>query len=199
MAAISAAEIPVNFIGTQQGHWQGVPEFPLVNGQTFDPDHESQWGILASRMALELPRRLQHVRGPIDMALIHLGTNDAFTGRSAENIIQSLASITATLRNYSPQVIICIAQIAAPGTGRSIPALNQALPDAARQWSSDVSPVFTVDLATNFNFNDMTYDGLHPNYYGEEWLGERWFDAIKTILSQRVIQVDNTSSAADTE
>ena len=29
----------------------------------------------------------------------------------------------------------------------------------------------------------MTYDGLHPNYLGEAWLGQRWFAALQHAMN----------------
>ena len=129
------AGVAVDFIGTQTEHFRGVPEFPVVNGQKFDQDHESQWGILASRMADELPRRLSHVRSPFDYALIHLGTNDAFSGRSADDILTSLQSMVTTLRKFDPNVTILIAQIAEPSLPRSLTQLNAALPAAVTEMA----------------------------------------------------------------
>ena len=172
----------VDFLGTSESHFQGTPEFEAHKGQEFDPQHEAEWGVMTSAVAERISGRLEGLPQDIDFALIHLGTNDALVGRSPENIIGSLSTIIAALRAHAPEIKIVVAQIADPGTPRPIPEFNRLLPAAMAALSTAESPVAVADCWQGFNPDEMTWDGLHPNWDGEIFIADRFFVAMEPLL-----------------
>ena len=175
-------DFQVDFLGTSSSHFQGTPEFEAYKGQEFDPEHEAEWGVMTSAVAQRISGRLEGLPQEIDFALIHLGTNDALVGRPPENIIGSLSAIIAALRAHAPQVKIIVAQIAEPGTPRAIPQFNAQLPAAMATLSTAESPVAVADCWQGFNPDEMTWDGLHPNWDGEIFIAERFLLAMEPLF-----------------
>lgn len=111
-----------------------------------------------------------------DIALIHIGSND-----SDSIVAITTANIEAMidiLRAKNKHVVIFLAKLI---TGWK--AINKNIETIAAKKSTPRSPVIVVDMASGF-INDPkaagthTFDWVHPNPRGQQFMAERWFNAI---------------------
>lgn len=193
------SELEFDFVGSLQKH-QGEhanhsPPQPDYKGQSFDRDHEGHFGwtvdeILNGRGFVYGPGKLaEWVAGyDADIALVHLGTNDAFKGQSNESTIDELKEVIRILREDNPRITILLARLIPvnrnPGDADPIESLNAAIPRVAEAMHTEQSPVIIVDHASGFDPESDTYDGVHPNVSGERKMARRWFDAIMDVVQQ---------------
>lgn len=171
------SNVKVDMVGTVTTNFEGDPEFPDHKGQQFDNEHEGRWGWTAGKVAETLPLVLKKVDA--DVALIHLGSNDFLLGKGPRPVLEAHEAIIAALRADNPKIKIFVAQLIPNGAPRALPAFNKALPAAAKEWSTEQSPVYVVDMVTDFKLDDMTYDQLHPEENGEAFMATRWFEALQ--------------------
>ena len=168
---------------------------PAYRGLNFDLDHE---GHFAWRIG-EIINGRSHDNGSgkgkladwlksyeIDIALIHLGTNDAFQRLPHNVTTTNLKTIIKQLRESNPEVVIILAQLIpaaqSPGDDEAVESLNKIIPQIAASMNTDKSPVIVVDHFTGFDLSSDTYDNVHPTASGEEKMGQAWFDAINDYL-----------------
>lgn len=173
----------------------GPPPQPDYKGLKFDRDHE---GHFAWRVG-EIINGRAHDNGSgkgkladwlktydIDIALIHLGTNDAFQRLPHKVTKQNLQTIVNLLRQDNPRVVIMLAQLIpaaqSPGDDEAVIALNNVIPEFASSMNTKESPVIVVDHFSGFDLKKDTYDNVHPTASGEEKMGQAWFDAINSYL-----------------
>lgn len=126
---------------------------------------------------------------PADVVLMHLGTNDVWSGTAPATILQAYTTILTRLRASNPGVRLLVAQLipldpegcaACPARVR---ALNAAIPGWAASQSTAASPVQVVDQASGFLVDADTKDRVHPNRAGSLKMARRWFDALAPLLS----------------
>lgn len=181
---LTDAGYSVDFVGSENRTKDGR-NFP---DGSFDPDHEGHWGwrtdeILNGRSGQgKLSDWLQEYTP--DIALVHLGSNDALQYNSVTSTIDELRQTIAVLRQDNPNVVIFIAQLI-PSTGsrnQQITALNAQIPALVDGENSLNSPVILVDQNSGFNASTDTYDGIHPNESGEAKMAQRWFEALENHL-----------------
>lgn len=189
------AGYPVDFVGTQNTT-QGRQPFPDSN---FDPDHEARWGwrtdeILNGRPSVPDSGKLSDwlTQYTPDVALVHLGSNDAFQGNSAKSTIEELRQVIQILRADNPNVTIFLAQIISvvnrvspvrdQTRNERVMELNALIPALVESEDSAESPVILVDQFTGFDAVADNYDGVHPNLEGEAKMAARWFEALDPYL-----------------
>ena len=181
----------VDFVGSMQGVYNGVPRFP-----DFDQDHEGHWGwrideiIWGESGTPGNPdfERLETWAATFDphIALIHLGTNDLIQpdDGNVPLAILELTQVIDILRNQNPNIAIVLAQII-PTTvfgNHLIPQLNGQIAGLAVQGNTPESPLVLVNQWLDFIANVDTYDGIHPNEQGEIKMSDKWFDALVNQL-----------------
>lgn len=167
----------VDFVGTLNGPSRRMTSY----GDDFDRDHEGHWGWRVDQIIAKLPRWLD--RYPVDIALIHLGTNDIFQSQPVTETIQEMGQLIEILRQKNPSMAILIAQlIPARMHEKEIREYNDLLDDLAQKHTTDESPIVIVDQFSGFDNQNDTFDGTHPNQSGEEKMAQKWFDALKLIL-----------------
>ena len=176
--ALEAEGYPVDFVGTQYGTWNGDSRY-----SDYDQDHEGHWGwradeILAgigSWTAATLP----------DVLLIHLGHNDFLQTQSIDSTIDELGQIIDAVRIVNPNATFLLAQVipSAFASLDSIPPFNDRIPLLAAAKHSENSPVLVVDQSTGFDPWQHTYDGIHPNELGEQFMADRWLVPLQAILA----------------
>lgn len=180
--------IPVDFVGSLREHFSGTPDFPPHAGQTFDADHEGHWGwrideILSGRRGDGLAEWLQGYDA--DVVLMHLGSNDIFQDNDLASSLDELREVVRVLRADNAGVAILWARLLpttdAPSTA-AIAELNDAAAELATELTSAESPIHMVDLNSGFDASALTYDGVHPNAAGEEWMAARWYSALQAVL-----------------
>jgi len=195
------ADIEFEFVGsmnTQLGtFFPGTPPQPDHKGHIFDPDHEGHYAWQASDIAYGHNPNNNTGSGRLsewllnydfDIALVHLGTNDAHLGQSNAQITGEIKDVIEALRNDNPHAIVLLALLiptAKSGAKQSpIERLNVSIPSLVSEMNTLESPVILVDQFTGFNAEFDTYDGVHPNARGEDKMAQRWFDAIVAVLSR---------------
>lgn len=196
------AGLEFDFVGSLEKHFpmrsESDPPHPGYRGRSFDRDHEGHFGWTADEIIDG--RRFDNGSGDgrlaewltgydADIALVHLGTNDAFRDGSHESTVRELKEIIGILRADNPEVVVLLAKLIPVGQGpRSadvIESLNEAIQRLAPAVSTERSPVILVDHFSGFDPGAHTYDGVHPNEAGEKLMAERWFDAIMAVTRDK--------------
>ncbi len=170
--------VQFDFVGSLTEHSNGKgPAVAEVDGRAFDPDHEGYWGLRADEVLEKLREAEQHY--PVDIALVHLGTNDVLQGQPIESTVQELKTIIETLRTKNPSVSVLLAR---PGqstwsNAKALPELAEAVSELGPVLDSPTSRVIVVPIDTVLT-PDKTYDALHPNPEGESLIAEAFFKAM---------------------
>jgi len=170
----------VDFVGSLSTDRYG---FSFPDG-TFDHDHEGHWGYRADEIIPSLPGWLAGYDP--DIALIHIGTNDAYDGNSASSTIDEIEQIIDILRNKNAGITIFLAQlIPMPDAdhNNTIDAINAGIPNIASSLDEAGSRIIVVDHNSGWNIGSNTYDGIHPNETGEEVMAQKWFEAFDAYVS----------------
>ena len=182
---LSDAGVDFDFVGNVNGPYEGGKS---GCSEQFDEDHEALWGLRADQM-------IPHVvsAAPVyelDVALIHLGTNDVLQFQSNSGTREELREIINHLRSANPNVVILLAQVIpcdpvgggdpAFGTRCSvgIPNLNGEIAALAASESTGQSPVITVNMHSGFSLGWLR-DHVHPDPQGDEFMAGRWMAALQ--------------------
>lgn len=193
------AGVRVDFVGsmnTQLDRYsKGETPQPDYKGLKFDKDHEGHFAWEASDIVKgrnpnnktgsgSLSDWMKHY--DFDIALVHLGTNDAFNRQSSEQIAGELRQVIESLRRDNPHAVILLAKLIPTkrrkGDSEAVAAVNKVIPEVAKAMNTAESPVLLVDHFTGYDAVTDNYDGVHPNAQGEEKMAQRWFDAIMDAL-----------------
>ena len=171
------------FVGSKRDRHR----YPDYKGHAWEQHHEGHSGWTTGEVLTLLQTTLQSYTP--DIALIHLGTNDAgrigdqnYPDYSVDRIIDELSDIIDLLRLANPSVTVYLAQIIPfgsdePYTNATIDELNERIAYLATSQNTQASPVVAVDMHTGFSDADLD-DGVHPNEQGAEKMAERWAEAI---------------------
>lgn len=193
------SDIQFDFVGSikkqQDRYSKGTPPQPDYKGQSFDRDHEGHFGwnideIIKGRgfdNGSGSGKLEEWVEGyDADIALVHLGTNDAFNRQNNESSVKELKEVIRILREDNPEVTILLAKLIPaklnPGDGEAVESLNEVIPTVVEDMSTEQSPVIMVDHFEGFDVDEHTYDGVHPNEAGEKLMARRWFEAIRSVV-----------------
>ncbi|HHL19663.1 MAG TPA: hypothetical protein ENJ33_08000 [Thiothrix sp.] len=176
----------INFMGTQNQTYDGTRSWPSYNGLPFDQDHEGHSGKTADWILDNLNGyfSIYNENEEIaDIVLIHLGTNDLlWTDDEPLTIKNDIGNVIDKLRTHNPMIKIVLAKITPFNYSGHIldndNAFNATLDALANEKSQDDSPVIIVDMASGYDIDEYTFDGLHPNAVGETLIAQRWFDAL---------------------
>jgi len=174
---LESAGYPVDFVGSNYGTWNGPPPY-----SDYDQDHEGHWGWRADQILVEIGDWAAAAHP--DVVLIHLGTNDLWQGQSIESTISELGQIIDVMRGVNPETTFLLAQLisAYPASLDSIAPFNDEIPVLAAAKHTETSPVLVVDMFTGFDPWQHTYDGVHPNEPGEQFMAERWLVPLEAIF-----------------
>jgi lysophospholipase L1-like esterase len=166
----------VDFVGSLH-----TPEPPSGS----DPDNEGHAAYTAGQVLAELPSWLEAYPAP-DVALVHLGTNDALADISAARTTADLQGIVGVLRARNPSMTILVAQIiptSVESINARIEALNREIGGLAT-LSTPQSPVVIVDLYSGYDGReDNQQGGVHPLTSGEKKMAAGWEMALVPILA----------------
>lgn len=172
----------VDLVGSNREASGGTPSWPDYNGRSFDLDHEGHSGWTAGQVANFLPSWLTGYT--LDIALIHLGTNDLGNNGGVDGALFGLTQVVERLRSANPNVHLYVAHIIpvssawSPVASAAVSDLNDRLSSWASGLQMESSPIRLVDQHSGFSVDSDTYDGAHPNSIGEEKIAQRWFDAL---------------------
>lgn len=170
----------VDFVGSLDTDNKGRT-FPDAS---FDHDHEGHWGWRADEILAELAAWLTGYTP--DVALIHLGSNDAIQGNTVNSTLDEIEDIIGILRNDNARITIFLAQILPlenADWNAKVEGINSGLLTLASNLDEAQSRIILVDQNSGWSIADHTYDGVHPNEAGEERMAQRWFSAFETFYS----------------
>jgi lysophospholipase L1-like esterase len=162
---------------------------PQGCGVAHDGDNEGHGGILATNLASQnqLVPWLAATRP--DVVLMHLGTNDVWSNRSPQQILDAFTVLVNQMRASNPNMRILVAKIIPmnPGScgecGQRVVNFNNAIPAWASARSTSQSPIIVVDQWTGFSTSADTTDGVHPNgTTGIQKISDRWYPALTSVL-----------------
>ena len=171
----------VDFVGSWRGfHGDFWPLGELL-WPWHDLDHEGHWGWETGEVLNRLPGWLQGY--PVDIALVHLGSNDIDRGQSVVSTIDELTGIIGLLRDKNNRVVILLAQII-PIRGIDVTEYNNAITELAPALSNEHSPIVIVDQHSGYNLAVHNYDKYHPNKMGAQRMAEIWYLALRDYLPE---------------
>ncbi|MEZ6115433.1 MAG: GDSL-type esterase/lipase family protein [Pirellulaceae bacterium] len=206
--------------------YQGQDYYTSDTSPTDQAFHEGHPGWTAGQVANSLDGWLGGYTP--DVALIHIGTNDAIQDARFDNgisggveiptsvTISNIESMIQSLQNDNANVTIFVAQIIPVGSFRigyhqsinsNIDAINAAIEADVDSWSTATSQVIMVDHHTGFNAessqypidpNGWTYDDIHPNGVGDAEIASRWHTAIIDWLGQDPAGITLTENSGST-
>ncbi len=179
------------------------PAIPPYRGVPFDFDHEGHVFFQSGEIAGPLPGWMSGSLGSSggytpDIALVHVGTNDALLAIAVPTTVTNLTSIITSLRARNPRVQVLLAKIIstysfldpAGAVNARMTAINDQIDGIAAATDRPDSRVIVVDQNTGFLPNHTvaaptggdTYDGVHPSPAGEEKMARRWLEALQLLL-----------------
>ncbi|MEN8230164.1 MAG: tandem-95 repeat protein [Bacteroidota bacterium] len=170
----------VNFVGSLDTDNKGRT-FPDAS---FDHDHEGHWGWRADEILADLVGWLTGYTP--DVALIHLGSNDAIQGNTVNSTLDEIENIIGVLRDDNSRITIFLAQILPlenADWNAKVEGINEGLNILASNLDEAQSRIILVDQNSGWSIADHTYDGVHPNPAGEERMAQRWFNAFDAFYS----------------
>lgn len=184
-SALSEEGYRFDFVGS---HSEGGWEYPETG---WDRDHEGHSGWTTESIQEELPRWLPGYS--VDIALIHLGTNDA-GGDDVDGSYAAMSAIVDQLRAQNDAVAICIAQILPFGSqlptegeepgadelNRFVVEWNSRLESLVLEMTTTTSPIVLADMHSDFGDADLD-DGVHPSQAGAEKMANEWLDCISKL------------------
>ncbi|NET23773.1 MAG: hypothetical protein F6K07_32780 [Okeania sp. SIO1H5] len=194
----------VDFVGTNR-RWGGSRD---KSKQDWDVDHNCFYSVKASQILDgEMPINGYSAAGEgnlkewapkyqADVAIIHLGTNDARGGKSGEKIFAILAEIIDLLRTHNEEVHIILAKIIPSKDTRKnqrFADLNRVIDAKAESMNTNVSPVYVVDQWEGFDAEEHILDTFHPNHKGSKLMSEKFYPVLREIIQKKK---DQKASAA---
>ncbi len=187
-----------DFVGSMNKQFgAGTPPHGDYKGRKFDPDHEGHFAWTTDEFLRG--RGFDNGSGSgklkdwltkydVDIALIHLGTNDAFMKQTDQSTSDELMAVVTLLREDSPGVIILLAKLIpttrSAGDTAAVNSLNETIVRFAKTAGTVDSPVMLVDQFAGFDGEADLYDMVHPNADGEEKMARKWFEAIQSVLKK---------------
>ena len=192
---LNNAGYDVDFIGSKDTNQYGL----LPKNNDFDRSNEGRSGwradhFLTGRSGIPKLSTLlagnTHDGQPYrpDVALLYVGHNDVFGSQSNSGTANEIGQLIEVLRDRNPNVTVIIGLLHDSGSngGKWVPAirdLNNRLVTLAGQKTTAASPVTTADINTGFDPSVYTFDGQHANTQGEQFMAERWFDALQQVVA----------------
>jgi acyl-CoA thioesterase-1 len=138
--------------------------------------------------AAELPQWCSTDRA--DVVLMMFGTNDTWSNKSTQSILDAYSVVLTDLRAVNPKVIMFVAQITPLNPAgcttceTNVQNLNAQIPAWASSMSTTDSPVFVVDVHSAFTAaaytpgSAYTIDGVHPNPAASALIADKWYTAL---------------------
>ncbi|PVI04656.1 carbohydrate esterase family 3 protein [Periconia macrospinosa] len=172
----------IDFVGGQSG-----PATCTLNGApvSFDPNNEGHSGARATEYAAggNLTRWL-NAQKPVDIIMIHLGTNDMASHYSVSDTIKAYDTLLSEMRASNPAMKIIVSllipidpKLFGQDVTDGIIALNAAL----RDWIAR-NKVLLVDNYTGFDYSTMTIEGEHPNEKGSVFMADHFYPVLKNAI-----------------
>ncbi|MDY7100063.1 MAG: SGNH/GDSL hydrolase family protein [Actinomycetota bacterium] len=174
---LDSARCNYDMVGTQ------TDADPVVDGRTFDADHEGYGGWTADEL-VPVADEASAAEDP-QVVLVHVGTNDLYGEETPRSTAEDVRDLLFALRGNRADVQILLAQII-PGTGieQAVEEYNALLAGVAEEFDDPVSPVTLIDMAAGYDVaEDNGPDGVHPSESGAQKLAQRWFDVLRPAIA----------------
>lgn len=191
---LDSAGIKTDFVGSNSiwfnENRDNLVATPVSNytKHTFDRNHEAFYGIRTDNFLSGFthdsvkyePFEKRVTSYKADIALIHIGTNDKDS--LVEQTRENITAIIDLLRGQNPEIKVLLAQ-----TNTGWKAVNKVVPAIVATLNTPQSPVFMVDMATGFinkpdSVGTMTFDWVHPNVKGQQFMAKRWFTTLYPLV-----------------
>jgi lysophospholipase L1-like esterase len=167
---LTAAGVDVEMVG------------PLANGELAENRHHAVSGITIYGLTEMLAARPLAQPGP-DLVLVMAGTNDAATPGGFRGAPARLGRLLDDLAVQAPSATILVSTLL-PTQPTSIQdgiaALNAELPRVVAQRPQ----VRLVDVGSRVPVEHLP-DGIHPDAWGYQQMGDGWADAALAVLRDR--------------
>jgi len=167
----------VDFVGSKDDFHGDVVD----SLKDFDLDHEGHWAWETGEIGAKLEGWLDN--GPVDIVLLHVGTNDFDRGQSNDSTMKELSSIISKLRKNNPDVVILLAKII-PMKNKDTSEINDSIAILAKDESTKRSPVVIVDQYEGYRPLTDNHDNYHPNTEGERKIAAKWFGKLSEFLDK---------------
>jgi acyl-CoA thioesterase I len=165
--------IKAHFIGTQHKGLDENFQWP----SRFDSDHEGYYGAKTKEVADLLSANIQALEN-IDIAIIHLGSNDQ-ADVSESTITEPLTKIIKLLRSNNSEVKIIIIQI--PGDYNDL--MHYLTWKVAYDLSQENLEIKVIPLFLTWDINQDTFDGAHPNLVGQDKIADLVYEKINEFIN----------------
>jgi len=175
-AMLRTAGVPFDFIGTRHRGLDPDARWPAG----FDDDHEGYYGMRTAVVRDRVERALPALAPP-DVALVHLGTNDMDRPGA---VARPLADIVAELRERNPRVVVLVGHVTL--TGWRAMMMRWRVTQLTGLLDTPQSPVIAVNHHRGWRQDSDTFDGVHPNPWGQHKMAEAWFNAMRPFAERRV-------------
>lgn len=206
--------VDYDFVGRNRGPFLGcgIIEPVLGNEATvsgsqpipgFDDVQHEGWpgataGLIATRLA-------DGIGQPVpDIALLMVGTNDIFEIANLLElpweprpdqivpVVEDFRAVIQSIRAINPDITILWAQIPPCGfesgfCANPIRPINLAIGDLAVEMSTPQSPIVPVDQFTGYDVSDL-WDRIHPTDVGDRQIADRWWEALRPVLTEMVAE-----------
>jgi sialidase-1 len=112
-----------------------------------------------------------------DTAVIMVGINDLAGGSAETQVRDDIGTMIDQLQAANASVSIFLSEILHTNQGAAFQATvdncNALLPALAASKTTATSPVWVIDTNNGFDPVSLTYDAVHPNAAGEDFVGDR--------------------------
>ena len=96
-----------------------------------------------------------------------------------------LSTLLDKIITGAPSALVVVGKITPLNLGNGntvVTAYNNLIPALVQTKVSAGKHVIVADINTGFAIANLQSDGIHPNQAGYTWMGDRWYDAISTLL-----------------
>jgi hypothetical protein len=189
-----------NMVGSLSTTLGGYPVNGVGNSLHHAPAHEGHFGWTTAEVSAGLPTWLTGYSA--NVALVHLGTNDARLGSSLLETATAFTRILTNLWNdgVSDVFIAKIGHVDGSAYGNNsaynsrIDAINGMIGSGFAGLVPDGRRVHIVDL-TSMNPDTMLLDYFHPNPDGERYIASQFFTAMNNAGVLSAIPEPSTYAA----
>ena len=154
------------------------------------PNLVFNWGLGGESTAAGMNRIASNIQaaiyqwGHVDFVLLMEGTNDYNYGFSKNTTMFNLGVMIDKIRQYHITPILATLTPDTSTPAKNIPEYNIGI-----QSISQAKHVILVDhyAAMVANWSALNYDGLHPNVAGYYEMSQQWYNALISVVGQRIM------------
>jgi len=175
-----------DFIGTQSDEG----DYPLIDDEAFDIDHEGRGGWTSAQILDGLGDWLIETGSPDIVLFSSPGGNDGLQSLPYAQTVINIEDIIEVLQEDNPSVTILIEQLAPGHTSimdtdltNYFNQLQAAILTIATEKTTSTSQVIAVDMSTGFT-NNFLADDVHYNETGADFIATKYYNVLVDVLEQ---------------